>query len=152
MIPGGNNFNDFPAEYGAPVICTIRHQKKILPPSCFHVWMEWMARVTCLHDSRETISTYACQFYAFKKYADLNSKHVAEIWYRIVWNQLPHLVPQGCWHSVGNHWLTDWMSLWHLTNRRWNYDACIDKWYSLYNKCLQCSDAVGWAAGRASGL
>jgi len=23
-------------------------------------------------------------------------------------------------------WLTDWMSsLWHLTNRRWNYNACI---------------------------
>ena len=32
-------------------------------------------------------------------------------------------------------WLTDWMSLlWQLTNRRWNYNARIDKWYSLYNK------------------
>ena len=35
--------------------------------------------------------------------------------------------------------MTDWMSLLsHLTNRRWNYNACIDKWYSLYiNKKLQ---------------
>ena len=24
--------------------------------------------------------------------------------------------------------------LWHLTNRRWNYNARLDKWYSLYNK------------------
>jgi len=32
--------------------------------------------------------------------------------------------------------LTDWLNvlLWHLTNRRWNYNARIDKWYSLYDK------------------
>jgi len=31
--------------------------------------------------------------------------------------------------------LTDWMSLlWRLANGRWNYSACINKWYSLYNK------------------
>jgi len=35
-------------------------------------------------------------------------------------------------------WLNHWMSLlWHLTNRRWNYNARINKWYSLYNKKLQ---------------
>ena len=39
-------------------------------------------------------------------------------------------------HSVdAARWLTDWMFLlWHLTNRRWNYNARIDKWYSLYDK------------------
>ena len=31
-----------------------------------------------------------------KKYADrINTKYVVEIWYRIAWNQLPHLIPQG---------------------------------------------------------
>ena len=27
--------------------------------------------------------------------------------------------------------------LWHRTNRRWNHNARIDKWYSLHNKKLQ---------------
>jgi len=35
----------------------------------------------------------------------------------------------------GTDWLNHWMSLLgHLTNRRWNYNARINKWYSLYNK------------------
>ena len=37
----------------------------------------------------------------------------------------PHF---SCYTSVIYNWLSDWMSfLWHLTNRRWNYNACIDK-------------------------
>ena len=32
----------------------------------------------------------------FKKGADcINTRYAAEIWYRIAWNQLPRLVPQG---------------------------------------------------------
>jgi len=46
--------------------------------------------------------------------------------------------------TIRSDWLT-WMSLlWHLTNRRWNYNACIDrpKWYSLYNKKLQFASHI----------
>ena len=37
-----------------------------------------------------------------KKYADrIKTKYAAEIWHRIAWNQLPHLVPQGSRHKDG---------------------------------------------------
>ena len=36
------------------------------------------------------------------KYEDrINAKYAAEIWYRIAWNQLTHLVPQGSGHMDG---------------------------------------------------
>ena len=35
-------------------------------------------------------------------YADrTNAKYAAEIWYKIAWNQLPRLVPQGSGHLGG---------------------------------------------------
>jgi len=33
----------------------------------------------------------------------MQTTNVAEIWYRIAWNQLPHLIPQGSGHMVANH-------------------------------------------------
>jgi len=48
-------------------------------------------------------------------------------------------------------------SLAYIFSEQWSYDITREyNWYNnnLYRRaiCLQCFDAVGWAAGRASGL
>ena len=48
-------------------------------------------------------------------------------------------------------WLTDWMPLlWHLTNRRWNYNGYKHKSYSLHDKKTRVSNkqCTGWAKNR----
>ena len=38
----------------------------------------------------------------YSKYVDrMNAKYMAEIWYKIAWNQLPHLIPQFSGHIDG---------------------------------------------------
>ena len=54
-----------------------------------------------MHNKTVTI-THVSFMRHLKKYVDrINTKYAAEIWYRIAWNQLTRLVPQGSGHING---------------------------------------------------
>ena len=68
------------------------------------------------------------------------------VWFRCYIQQRPHQSP--CYTGMSYH-ITTAIMFWFLTITDISYIALL---ISATKICLQCFDAVGWAAGRASGL
>jgi len=69
----------------------------------------------------------------------------------VIFQCRPGLLLDFCsaWNGLAVLWNCEWFSgiIWLSVNLFWLIVSFI-----LHNLCLQCFDAVGWAAGRASGL